>query len=131
MNIVKSIGAGLAGFVVGAVLSFGTDYILEQMGILPHDNLWVSPLIIAFVLLYRCVYNAFGCYIVARLAPAYPMRHALVLGVLGTIGSIVGALVTANMNLGPTWYAWTLAILTLPSAWFGAWLYTRKLSCET
>ena len=122
-SILRSIWAGVAGFIVGAALSFGTDYVLESAGILPHGNLYVSSLIIFFVLFYRCTYNAAGCYIVARLAPHHPMRHALVLGVIGTVLSIVGAVVTWNMDIGPHWYALTLAALSLPSAWLGGRIY--------
>ena len=130
-NVFKSIGAGLAGIIVGAGLSFGTDFVLESAGVLPHGNLYVSAWLIWVVLLYRNVYNVLGFYIVARLAPNHPMRHALVLGVIGLILTITGAIVTANMNLGPAWYAWTLAALTLPSAWLGGRLYELSITSET
>ena len=51
------------------------------------------------------------------------MNHALVLGGIGTILSIVGAIVTADMNLGPAWYAWSLAAIAMPVAWLGGKLY--------
>ena len=125
-NIFKSIGACLAGILVGVILSLGTDKVLETSEILPQGNLWVEPGLIIFVLLYRKIYNFIGSYIVACLAPNHPMRHVLIVGVLGTLASIIGAVTTANMNLGPAWYAWTLAVLSLPSSWLAAWLYLRK-----
>ena len=125
MNIFKSIRAGVAGIVVGAGLSLGTDYILESVGILPHGNLYVSAWLIWVVLFYRTAYNTLGSYIVARLAPSHPMRHALILGLIGTAVSVAGALATANMNLGPAWYAWTLAVLALPSAWLGGKIFLK------
>ena len=129
-NIFKSIGAGLAGIVVGAALSFGTDFVLESAGVLPHGNLNVSAWLIWLVLLYRTIYNVLGFYIVARLAPNNPMRHALVLGVIGTLVSIGGAIATANMNLGPAWYAWTLAALTMPAAWIGGKWFERRVASK-
>lgn len=126
-TIFKSIGAGIVGIAVGASLSLGTDFLLESIGILPHGNLYISAWLIWAVLLYRSAYNIIGFYFVARLAPNYPMRHALVLGLIGTAVSIAGAVATANMNLGPTWYAWTLVALTMPAAWLGGWIYTRKI----
>ena len=126
-NIFKSIGAGVAGIVVGAGLSLGTDFILESVGVLPHGNLYVSTWLIWGVLFYRSVYNMLGFYIVARFAPNHPMRHALVLGVIGTLVSVIGAVATANMNLGPAWYAWTLAAITMPAAWLGGKLALRRL----
>ena len=118
-NIFKSIWAGVAGIVVGASLSIGTDSVLKYFGILPSDNLYVSTWLIWGVLFYRSLYNVLGFYLVARLAPSSPMRHALALGVIGTLVSVVGSLAAANMNLGPAWYGWTLALLTMPAAWIG------------
>lgn len=127
MNILKSIWAGLVWIIIGAGLSIGTDKILESMGILPHDNLRVSTWLIRAVLGYRTVYNILGFYLVARLAPYSPMKHALVLGVIGTAVSIFGAITTANMNLWPARYAWTLAVLTMPAARLGGRLVVRNM----
>lgn len=126
MTILKSIGAGLTGIVVGAGLSFATDALFEKLGLIPHGNLNTDAWRIVLVLAYRTLYNVLGAYITAKLAPNFPMRHALALGALGTLISIGGALATANMNLGPGWYAWTLAVLTLPAAWLGGILSLVK-----
>jgi hypothetical protein len=126
MTILKSIGAVCAGIIVGAVLSLFTDMILKNLEIIPRDNLWVGTPVILFVLFYRTIYNILGSYIVARLAPRRPMLHALIVGAIGTIVSIIGALATATMNLGPAWYAWTLAALSLPSAWLGGKIYLLR-----
>ncbi len=125
-NLFKSVGACIVGILVGVILSIGTDQILEGNGILPHGNLWVSASLIVFVLAYRTVYNILGSYIVARLAPHHPMKHAIIVGVLGTIVSAIGAVAASSMDLGPGWYAWTLAALSLPSSWLGGWLYVRR-----
>lgn len=122
-NILKSIGACVVGIFVGVVLSIGTDKILEGAGILPHGHIWVSAQLIIFVLFYRTVYNMIGSYTVARLAPDRPMRHVIIVGILGTLASVIGAITTRNMNLGPLWYPWTLAALTLPSSWLAGKLY--------
>ena len=124
-NILKSIGAGVAGIVAGAGLSLGTDSVLESSGVLPSGNLHVSTLLIWVVLLYRSAYNVLGFYVVAWLAPSYPMRHALILGVIGTVVSVLGAVAAANMNIAPAWFGWTLAALTMPSAWLGGKLYEQ------
>lgn len=122
-NILKSIGAIIAGFIVGGVLSYATDFVLEGVGILPKGNLYVSTFLILVVLLYRSVYEAAGCYVIAKLAPNSPMKHALIGGAIGTVLSVMGAVATANMNIGPAWYAWTLAALSMPSAWVGGKVY--------
>ena len=125
-NIFKSIGALLVGFIVGGFLSYATDYILENAGVLPRENLYVSAWLIIAVLFYRSIYEVIGCYTIANLAPNHPMRHALIGGAIGLMLSVAGAIATRNMNLGPAWYAWTLAALSLPSAWLGGKLYELR-----
>ena len=129
MNILKSIGAVLAGLVVIFTLSYATDAVLEAVGIfqagapLPMSG---SELLIITILFYRLVYSVVGCYITARLAPIYPMQHALVLGVLGLVLSIGGAIVAVTQNMGPAWYAWGLVLFALPCAWLGGRLQENR-----
>ena len=85
-----------------------------------------SELLITAILVYRLAYSVIGCYIAARLAPMYPMRHALVLGALGLVGSIGGAIVAVQQSLGPAWYAWGLVVFALPCAWLGGRLYANS-----
>ena len=130
-NTLKSIGAVLAGFIFIGVTHTGTDAILENAGVLPKDNLWVGTGLILVVLGYRAAWSLIGCYLTARLAPANPLRHALILGGIGTVLSVVGAVVTADMNLGPAWYAWTLAAITMPVAWLGGTIFTKTMKKQT
>lgn len=117
MNILKSIGAVLAGFIfIGASHSI-IDAILESLGILPKGHLNVSTGLILMVVLYRAVFSFIGCYITASLSPGKPMKHTLILGLIGTILSAVGAVATANMNVSPAWYGWSLVLIALPIAW--------------
>lgn len=126
-NILKSIGAVIAGFVAVFILSYGTDAILGVMGILPSGPLPLtgSEFLVLTVLTYRNIYNVIGCYLTARLAPNHPMRHALILGILGFLGSIGGAL--GGQGLAPAWYSWMLVVLSLPCAWLGGRLSEVKL----
>ncbi len=119
-NIFKSIGAIVAGFVVVVVLSIATDAVLESTGVLPPPDkgLYDTGLLL-LALAYRTVYTVTGCYVAARLAPDRPMRHALILGVIGFAVGTFAAIATANMNLGPSWYAWAVAVEALPCAWLG------------
>lgn len=114
-----------AGFVSIVVLSYATDAVLEGSGALPYDNLNVAWHLIVGVIFYRLAYSVLGCYITARLAPDQPMRHALALGAFGLALSIVGTVVSWNMNLAPAWYSLTLVVLSVPSAWLGGSLATR------
>ncbi|WP_158638313.1 hypothetical protein [Panacibacter ginsenosidivorans] len=45
------------------------------------------------------------------------MRHAMIGGFIGFVLSIVGAIVI--LDKAPHWYAISLIILALPSAWLG------------
>src|SRR5882762_2781271 len=117
-SIFKSIIAILAGFATGAILSIGTDFILEQEGMMKtkpfSDNPWW---LIVMVVFYRTVYNVTGCYVAARLAPSRPMLHAMLIGYIGLALGIAGAIVM--WDVPPHWYPIALIGLTLPSAWLG------------
>ncbi len=125
----KSIGAVLAGFIFIVITHTATDAILEGAGVLPKGNLFVGTGLILFVLGYRAVLSFIGCYLTARLAPRHPMKHALILGLIGLVLSSVGAIVAAD--LGPAWYAWTLAAISLPIAWLGGKLYEMRQTIRT
>jgi hypothetical protein len=122
--MVKSIGAVLAGLIFIVITHTATDAVLQGAGVLPKDNLFVGTGLILIVIGYRAVLSFIGCYLTAKLAPHSPMKHAFVLGLIGlTLGSI-GAIVAAD--LGPGWYAWTLAVIALPIAWLGGKLYELR-----
>jgi len=120
----KSIGAILAGFFTVAILSIGTDSVLESADIFPPPgtglfNTWMLML----ALLYRCVYTVLGGYITAMLAPDRPMHHAIILGIIGTIAATLGAV--AGWNLSQHWYPIALIITGLPCTWLGGKLKTK------
>jgi len=122
-TIFKSVGAVFAGLAFIVVTHTGTDAILESAGVLPKGNLFVGTGLILAVVGYRAVFSVIGCYLAARLAPSHPMRHALALGGVGVPLSTIGAIATADMNLAPAWYAWTLVAIALPIAWLGGKLH--------
>ena len=118
----------LAGFFTGFILSLGTDEILHALKVFPP---WGDPMADGLFLLpaaYRLIYNTFGCYVAARLAPENPMAHALVIGVLGFFLGLAGTLATWNHvpSLGPHWYSMAMVLTAIPCAWLGGFLYTGK-----
>lgn len=127
-TLIKSIGAVLAGLVFIIITHTATDAILEGAGVLPKGNLFVGTGLILIVLGYRAVFSFIGCYLTAKLAPRHPMKHALVLGLIGLVLSSIGAIVAAD--LGPAWYAWTLAVIALPIAWLGGKLYEQRMAMK-
>ena len=117
-SIFKSIGAILAGFLLAAVLSVITDLLLETTGVMKTKPFSDNPTwLIIIIVFYRSIYNIFGCYLAARLAPTRPMRHALILGTIGFVFCILGAIVM--WHVPPHWYPLSLIVLALPCAWLG------------
>ena len=119
MNIFRSIGAILAGFITVFLLSVATDLMLEKIGIFPPPTqpgayTWWMLL---FALIYRSIYSVAGFYLAGMLAPSRPMRHAIILGIIGTVFATLGAAV--NWGNSAEWYPILLVLVTLPCAWLG------------
>ena len=128
-SIPRSIGAVIAGVVTVIVFSLATDVVFHAVGIYPPwffpmpDSLWV------LALAYRIVYGIAGTYITALVVRDRLVMHAMIVGVIGFVLSIVG--VAANWNKGPAygprWFAIALILTTLPCAWIGGKLRVAQL----
>jgi hypothetical protein len=118
-SIGRSVLAVLAGIVVGAALSIGTDSLLRAAGFFPKLGQQMSDGLFGLATAYRIVYGILGSYVIARLAPNRPMQHALIGGVLGLVVSTIGAVATWNRDMGPHWYAIAITVTALPCAWAG------------
>jgi len=128
-HIFRRIGAVFAGLLTVVILDTGIDLVLHATGIYPP---WLKPMSTSLYLLamtYRMIDGITGGYIVARLAPDRPVRHALVLGVIGFVLSIAGVVATWNRGpeFGPRWYPLALAAIALPCAWVGGKIRERQL----
>ena len=125
----RSVWAVVAGILAAFVLTLITDLVLHAMGVFPPWGQPVSdgPLVLATA--YRIVFGVVGSYVAARLAPDGPMRHAMIVGSIGFILSIVGAAVTWNRGpaFGPHWYPLALIVTALPCAWVGGRLREMQL----
>lgn len=125
-SLPRSIGAVVAGFLAVAVLSVAVDQVLHVLNVYPP---WGQPMhepeLNALALSYRLAFTILGGYITARLAPRSPMRHAIILGIIGTVAALAGALATIPKNWGPSWYPILLVVTALPCTWLGGWMRTR------
>ena len=75
---------------------------------------------------YRILFGIAAGWVVARLPPTAPMRHAAVLGTIGTALATTGGIVpVSGFELGPAWYPITIAIVAYPTVWLGAVLHER------
>ena len=116
----RSTLAVLAGFAAIFVLSLATDQVFHSFDVYPP---WGEPMRDTgdnlLALSYRLVYDTFGCYLTARLAPRNPMRHALILGAIGFVLSSLGGAAAVMQGIGPAWFPILLALSSLPTAWLG------------
>jgi len=110
-----------AGFFATAILSLGTDVVLHAAHVFPPWGQPMSDALFALATVYRVVYTIAGGFIVARLAPGRPMRHVLVLGLIGLVAATIGVVATWNAGpeLGPKWYPILLVVTALPCVWLG------------
>jgi len=119
----RSILAVVAGILVGALLSLGTDEVLHLTGVYPPWSERMSDPLFGLATAYRVVFSILGSWVIARLAPRRPMLHAMIAGAIGLVVSVAGAAATRNRNLGPHWYNVVVAAMALPCAWIGAKIY--------
>ena len=121
----RSTLAVLAGLVVIVGLSLGADQVFHALGIYPPWGVEMKEnSLFVLALSYRLVFQVFGCWLTARLSPHSPMRHAIILGIVGFVLSTVGAVASISAgNMGPAWYPIALVISSLPCAWLGGRLH--------
>jgi hypothetical protein len=117
-----------AALVANAALSLAVDQLLHVLGVYPP---WGEPMyepeLNLLALAYRVVFGVGAGYLVARLAPSAPVRHAVALGLIATALSAFGAVVSITEgDFGPAWYPIALAILSYPTVRLGAAWYERR-----
>ena len=125
--MLRSIAAIMLGFVFIGALAFGADAVLRA--VMPSafspsgrvDSVPVLLLMQAYVIAFAVT----GCYLAARLAPNRPLRHALILGLLGLAFNVAG---TVQMwHTAPAWYHILALSLVMPAAWLGGRLREMQL----
>jgi len=116
----KSVRAVLVGALAAIVTTTLIDAALHAVHLYPSLDVPIDDPLALLASSYRLVIGIAAAWLTARLAPHSPMQHALVLGGLGAAVSLLGAVTTWNMDLGPKWYPISLVILALPEAWLGA-----------
>jgi hypothetical protein len=119
----RTAGALIAGFVAVAALSMAADAALHALNYYPNDGTVGSDAGLGVALAYRTAFTVLGGYVTARLAPSHPQRLAIILGAIGTLFAILGAV--TMWNVGHQWYPLGLVILAIPSTALGGWLFTR------
>lgn len=124
-TVLKSIGAIVAGFALGAILSIGMDFLFDKLGIMSMENFkQTSSSIICTVITYRFAFNVVGCYLAAKLAPYKPMKHVIIIGISGTVLSLLGAFTMWDKAI--PFYNIAIILIALPSAWIGGKLFLKN-----
>ena len=126
--LLRRFGAVLAGLIAIFVLSIATDTALHASGVFPPFGQPMADALFLLATAYRIVYGVAGSYLTARLAPDWPLRHALTLGLVGLVLSTAGAL--AAWELGPAWYSLAIIAISLPCAWLGGKLREMQLPAD-
>lgn len=120
----RSVGAVAAGLVGIFAVTTGVDAVMYATGVFPPVGAPpMSHALFVLAFAYRFVIDVAGSWLAARLAPRRPMRHALVLGAIGLVLSVAGAV--AMWDARRAWYPLALAASALPCAWLGGRLVRR------
>ena len=128
-RIVRRVGPVLAGLATIFAVTTGVDVVLHQTGVFPPPGATgMSHGLFLLAFSYRAVIDVFGCYLTARLAPSRPMLHAMILGGIGLMLSVAGAIAMWDPEFA--WYPILLAASALPSAWLGARLAQGSTSAR-
>ena len=122
----KSTWAVVAGLLVIIAVTTLVDVVLHMAGVYPPMGQPIGDGLSLLATAYRIVISIGGAWLTARLAPAKPMKHAMILGYIGAILGLVGVVATWNMGLGPRWYPIALVVLAIPQCWAGGMLYVKQ-----
>jgi hypothetical protein len=119
--MLRTLGAVFAGIVVNVVLSTTTDTVMHASGVFPPVGQAMSDGLFTLALAYRLVYGVLGGYVTAWVARQDPMKHVIILGVVGIVLGTMGVAATWNKGpeFGPKWYPIALVITALPVTWIG------------
>jgi hypothetical protein len=122
----KSTWAVLAGVLFIVIVTTLVDIALHAAEVYPPANQPLDDKLALLATSYRIVISVAGAWLTARLAPGNPMKHALILGIVGTLLGLAGLVATWNLGLGPRWYPIALAVLAVPQCWAGGRLYEMQ-----
>ena len=122
----KSFLAVFIGLLFTILVTILVDIVLHVVGVYGPINQPLSNGLAALALSYRVVITIAGAWLTARLAPANPMKHALILGAIGTLLGVIGVVTTWNKGMGPHWYPVAIAVLAIPQCWLGGKLFEMR-----
>jgi hypothetical protein len=101
---------------------------MHTTGAFPPFGQAMAGSLFLLALAYRTMYGVAGGYIAARFALQNPIKHAVVLGLIGFVLGTAGTLATwgRGPEFGPKWYAIAVIVIAVPSSWVGGKLQRSK-----
>ncbi len=123
-GLMKSSAAIFVGIFANFLIAVPFDAVFHVTGVYPPMGGDMSDGLFMLAFSYRLLAAFIGGYLVARLAPFAPMRHAYILGGIGVLLSSIGAYVM--WDLGHQWYPIALVLISIPCSWAGAKFYLRN-----
>lgn len=121
----KSISAVFVGLIATTIFSILADIVFEKSGVMKTNPFHENPVwVILVIILYRTIFSIVGAFLAARLAPHKPLKHAIALGIVGIILSVMGLIIM--WDVPPRWYPISLIVLTMPSVWIGGKLAMKS-----
>jgi hypothetical protein len=135
-SVIRSICAVLAGIVVLTVASFAIEAVVNPLLLRLFPRALPNPAAIAFnpyaslvTLVYTSLCIVAGGYVTAWIANRAPIQHAIIMGVVEALLTVMAMLHFRGMAPLRNWIA-TL-ILTIPVASLGGVLRARHLPSRT
>jgi hypothetical protein len=116
----------VAGVLFTVIVSIAVDVLLHTAHFYPPMGVPLTDTQSMVATAYRVVIGVAGAWITAWLAPSDPMRHALILGVVGTALALLGVIISWNAGLGPRWYPIALVVFALPQCWLGGRIFMAQ-----
>jgi hypothetical protein len=119
----QSIWAVVAGILFVIVVTTLVDIVLHAAGVFPPLGEPIDDRLSLIATSYRFVIGIAAGYLTAELAPSDPMKHAMILGIIGTVLGTLGVVASWGSKLGPAWYPIALAAMAIPQSWAGVKFY--------
>jgi len=115
----------ISGLLVTGILSSAVDHVLHVTGVYPPYG---EPMrdhgLLALAFIYRSVFAVSGAYVTAIIARQRAVKAALILGIIGTVLWLAGAI--AMWDFAYPWYNVIGVITGVPLALAGAKLYLKS-----
>ena len=124
----QSLWAVVAGILFVIIVTTLVDIVLHAARVFPPLGNPIDDQMSLIATSYRVVIGIAAGYLTARLAPVNPMRHAIILGIIGAVLGSLGVVASWGSKLGPAWYPIALSVLAIPQSWIGGKFYQTTKS---